>query len=88
LKVIALCAYPDLLESDAFPQDAKDRAQRLLNACGGHSVGSYTDSAGLDVVRRDIADFITRRDGGIQASPDDIFLTTGASSGIKVRTHV
>lgn len=83
-QVMALCAYPDLMKSDQFPQDAKDKAQRLLNACGGQSVGAYTDSAGLEIVKKDIADFIARRDGGISANPDDIFLTTGASSGIKI----
>jgi alanine transaminase len=38
----------------------------------------------LSVVRQDIADFITRRDGGVPCDSDDIFLTTGASSGIKL----
>ncbi len=81
---MALCTYPDLLKSDAFPQDAKERALRLLANCGGQSVGAYTDSAGLEVVRKDIADYIKNRDGGIASNPDDIFLTHGASGGIKV----
>ncbi|CAF0957261.1 unnamed protein product, partial [Brachionus calyciflorus] len=34
-QVMALCTYPELLNSDKFPQDTKDRAQALLNACGG-----------------------------------------------------
>ncbi len=38
----------------------------------------------MPVVRQDIADFITRRDGGVPCDSDDIFLTTGASSGIKL----
>lgn len=102
-QVMALCAYPELINSDIFPQDVKERAQRLLDGCGGKSVGmyhssllivhifnnylisgAYTDSAGLEVVRKDIADYIARRDDGVPASPDDIFLTTGASSGIKI----
>ena len=82
---MALCTYPELLKSDAFPQDAKDRALRLLGNCGGQSVGAYTDSAGLEVVRKDIADYISNRDGGIYSNPDDIFITNGASGGIKVR---
>jgi alanine transaminase len=82
---MALCTYPELLKSDAFPQDAKNRALRLLGNCGGQSVGAYTDSAGLEVVRKDIADYITNRDGGIYSNPDDIFLTNGASGGIKVK---
>jgi alanine transaminase len=39
--------------------------------------GSYTDSAGLDVIKNDIADFITKRDNGVKANPSDIFLTAG-----------
>ena len=46
--------------------------------------GSYTDSSGLEAVRKDIAEFIKRRDGGVEANPDNIFLTTGASAGIKI----
>jgi alanine transaminase len=83
-QVLALCAYPDLLESNEFPSDVKNRAQRILDACGGKSVGSYTDSAGLEIIRRDVAEFIQRRDGGVPSNYDDIFLTTGASAGIKV----
>ncbi len=82
---MALCSYPELLKSDSFPQDAKDRAQRLLGGCGGQSVGAYTDSAGLEVIRRDVAEYITNRDGGVYSNPDDIFLTNGASGGIKVK---
>lgn len=103
---MALCTFPELLNDEKFPEDAKHRARRILNACGGGSVGAYTDSAGtyiyifiynfltwktilkfkkkgLEVVKNDIADFISRRDDGIPANSDDIFLTTGASSGIK-----
>ena len=39
LKVLALCAYPDLLDSNDFPSDVKDRAQRILDSCGGNRVG-------------------------------------------------
>lgn len=83
-QVMAICAFPDLLNDDKFPEDAKERARRILKSCGGGSVGAYTDSAGLEVVKIDIADFISKRDGGVPANPDDIFLTTGASSGIKI----
>lgn len=37
------------------------------------------------MIRRDIAAYISKRDGGIPSNPDDIFLSTGASDGIKVR---
>lgn len=82
-QVMALCAYPELLKSDIFPLDAKDKARKFLKDCGGQSVGAYTDSAGLRIVRLAIADFITRRDDGVPCNVDDIYMTTGASGGIK-----
>lgn len=36
---MALCTYPNLLDSPSFPEDAKKRARRILQACGGHSLG-------------------------------------------------
>lgn len=36
---MALCTYPNLLDSPSFPEDAKKRARRILQACGGNSLG-------------------------------------------------
>lgn len=36
---MALCTYPNLLSSPSFPEDAKKRARRILQACGGNSLG-------------------------------------------------
>lgn len=38
-QVLALCVHPDLLSSPDFPADAKRRAERILQACRGHSLG-------------------------------------------------
>lgn len=46
-------------------------------------LGAYSDSAGVRVIREDVAKYITERDGH-PSNPDDIFLCTGASDGIKV----
>ena len=46
-------------------------------------VGSYTDIIGLRIVREDVANYISRRDG-YPADPDDIILTNGGSMGIQV----
>ncbi|XP_066451712.1 alanine aminotransferase 2-like [Eleutherodactylus coqui] len=81
-QVVALCTYPDLLDSPGFPPDAKDRARRILQSCGGQSLGSYIASQGVSCIREDVARYIERRDGGIPADPDNIYLTTGASDGI------
>ncbi|XP_067651693.1 alanine aminotransferase 2-like [Haliotis asinina] len=81
-QVSALCTYPELLNDPNMPSDAKQRASRILKACGGESIGAYSDSAGVRVIREDVANYIAARDGH-PCSPDDIFLSTGASDGIK-----
>ncbi|CAK6436562.1 unnamed protein product [Pipistrellus nathusii] len=81
-QVMALCTYPNLLDSPSFPEDAKTRARRILQACGGNSLGSYSASQGVNCIREDVAAYIARRDGGVPADPDNIYLTTGASDGI------
>ncbi|KAK3102619.1 hypothetical protein FSP39_012706 [Pinctada imbricata] len=82
-RVVALCSAPDLIDKVDYPEDVKQRARRILAGCRGSSVGSYSASPGIDVIRQDIAQYITDRDGGIPSSPDDIILCTGASDGIK-----
>ncbi|XP_026987991.1 alanine aminotransferase 1 isoform X5 [Sagmatias obliquidens] len=81
-QVLALCVHPDLLNSPHFPDDAKRRAERILQACGGHSLGAYSISSGTQLIREDVARYIERRDGGIPADPNNIFLSTGASDAI------
>ncbi|XP_067107475.1 alanine aminotransferase 2-like [Osmerus mordax] len=81
-QVLALCAYPDLLEDNKFPEDAKSRARRILHACGGGSLGAYSASQGIECIRQDVARYIEKRDGGIPCNPDNIYLSTGASDAI------
>jgi alanine transaminase len=81
-QVLSVCFNPALLESPDFPTDVKEHAQRILASCRGGSMGSYTDSTGLDVVRADVSQFIQRRDG-IPSDPENVILTAGASEGIK-----
>lgn len=81
-QVVALCTYPPLLESCDFPEDAKLRAKRFLEGCKGHSIGAYSDSPGVEVVRKDIAKYIAERDG-IPCDYKNVFVSTGASDGIK-----
>lgn len=47
-------------------------------------MGAYTDSRGLEVVRKCVADYIERRDG-IPSDPENIVVTAGASEGIRVK---
>ncbi|XP_008305774.1 alanine aminotransferase 2-like [Cynoglossus semilaevis] len=81
-QVLAICSYPELLEDNSFPDDVKQRAKRILNACGGHSIGAYSASLGIECIRQDVARYIESRDGGIPSDPDNIFLSAGASDAI------
>lgn len=80
---MALTMEPRLLNSPEYPDDIKKRACDLLAACSGGSMGSYTDSAGLEFVRRQVAAFLEKRDNGVPADYQNIYLTGGASPGIK-----
>lgn len=81
-QVLALCAYPDLLKDNSFPEDVKERARRVLGGCKGQSVGSYSESAGVEIIRKDVASYIEKRDG-YPADYLDIMLCAGASEGIR-----
>ncbi|XP_074841676.1 alanine aminotransferase 1 isoform X2 [Carettochelys insculpta] len=81
-QVSALCLCPELLDEPLFPEDAKQRARRLLAACGGQSVGAYSVSSGIELIRQDVVRYIERRDRGIPANPANIYLSTGASDAV------
>ncbi|KAI6171500.1 Alanine transaminase [Aphelenchoides bicaudatus] len=82
-QVIACVTYPKFLESSEFPSDVKEHAKQILDGCGGHSAGSYSQSTGVDIIRKHVADFITERDGGIPSNPEDVILSGGASEAIR-----
>ena len=46
--------------------------------------GSYTQSTGIELIRQDIAKYIERRDGS-PSNASDIYVTAGASVGVKVQ---
>ena len=84
MQVVTLCLMPTLMDDPSFPEDAKARARLLLKDCKGGSLGAYSDSAGIEIIRHHVADYITKRDGGIHSSWENIVLCAGASEGIKV----
>jgi len=83
-QVLALCTCPSLLENkavtDALPADVVARAKRILGGC--HGLGAYSESKGIEVVRESVQAYIEARDG-YPTNIDDIFLTNGASEGVK-----
>lgn len=60
----------------------------VLSSCSLIFAGSYSASQGINCIREDVAAYIERRDGGVPADPDNIYLTTGASDGIAVSIKI
>jgi len=81
-QVLAGCFYPELLKQGILPTDVVAKAEAILNATPSYSLGAYTHSQGLRICREKVANFINKRDG-VDTDPDNIFLTDGASPGIK-----
>ncbi|XP_053982884.1 alanine aminotransferase 1 [Hylaeus volcanicus] len=82
-QVLTLSVSPKLLDDPSYPEDAKQRARNVLCGCKGGSVGSYSESAGIEIIRRHVAEYIQDRDGGIPCNYENIILSNGASDGIK-----
>ncbi len=82
-QILALAEYPELLNSakHLFPSDALETAQMILQNTQ-HGLGAYTESKGLRFIREAVAAFIKKRDG-IEANPETIYLTDGASKGVQ-----
>ena len=87
-QVLALCQYPDLIErgADLFPADVRDTARRILEGTR-YGLGAYSDSKGVRFVREAVAAFIRERDG-IEADPEAIYLTDGASKGVQTALRI
>ncbi|KAM4605256.1 alanine aminotransferase 2 [Polymixia lowei] len=81
-QVLASCFYPQLTNSEKLPVDVRQRAQRLLGACDGGSVGSYTPTGGIAQIQQSISKFISQRDGGVPSFPENIFITSGAQRSL------
>ncbi|KAL7133143.1 hypothetical protein ABFS83_12G120900 [Erythranthe nasuta] len=83
-QVVALCQAPFMLDDPnvglLFPADAIAKAKHYLSLTSG-GLGAYSDSRGLPGVRKEVAEFIERRDG-YPSDPELIFLTDGASKGV------
>ncbi|KAL6423994.1 hypothetical protein ACFW04_009723 [Cataglyphis niger] len=82
-QVLTLTVSPKLLNDPSYPEDAKERARTILKGCKGGSVGSYSESVGIEVIRKHVAHYIQQRDGGIPCDYRNIILSNGASDGIK-----
>mmetsp|Transcript_31928 Transcript_31928/g.48979 ORF Transcript_31928/g.48979 Transcript_31928/m.48979 type:complete len:661 (-) Transcript_31928:211-2193(-) len=88
-EVLALCDLPaeygvnnpDICKN--FSSDVIERAKEMRQAIGPAGTGAYTNSQGILEFRKDVAKYISTRDGH-EAFPANIFLTNGASSAIEM----
>jgi aspartate/methionine/tyrosine aminotransferase len=84
--VLALVLAPHLMQrKDTFAPDVIERAKHYLSAIP--NPGAYSESQGISTVRREVADFLERRDG-YAANPNTIFLTNGASEAVRFVMNV
>ncbi|XP_043280790.1 alanine aminotransferase 1 [Venturia canescens] len=81
-QILALTVSPELMDDPRYPDDVKKLAQMVLGGCKGCSVGSYSESTGIEVIRKHVANYIYKRDG-IPSDHNNIILSNGASDGIK-----
>lgn len=81
-QVLTLTVSPGLLNDPSYPEDAKERARAILQQCKGGSVGAYSESAGIEIIRKHVAQYIEERDG-FPSDYRNIILSNGASDGIK-----
>mmetsp|Transcript_39058 Transcript_39058/g.89983 ORF Transcript_39058/g.89983 Transcript_39058/m.89983 type:complete len:534 (-) Transcript_39058:223-1824(-) len=88
-QVLSLIMAPELLSDANLPMTSKlfnadtiERAKRY--AASVPSMGAYTHSQGIHLVREEIKEFIEARDGVGVVDPEQIFLTNGASEGVRI----
>jgi aspartate/methionine/tyrosine aminotransferase len=85
-QVLALAHYPSMLthkdSGKIFAPDAIERAASYLKSISG-GTGAYTTSQGIRAIRQEVASFLEARDG-VPANAEDVFLTDGASAGVKM----
>ncbi len=82
-QVIAVCLNSKLLESKEIMMEAKQKANQYLKV-KGFNIGAYSDSKGLLLARRNIANWYLERDG-YKINEDEIYLTNG---GMNSYDHV
>lgn len=78
-QVLSVCLYPGLLESSTYSDDVKRRAKEYLD--NYISVGCYSETKGNPMVPKNIAKYISKRDG-VFSNPENIFLYNGVSEAL------
>ncbi|KJH42039.1 alanine aminotransferase 1 family protein [Dictyocaulus viviparus] len=81
-QVLNCVCNPSLMEDGRFPSDVIEHSKTILRGCGGHSAGAYSQSTGIDIIRKHVSEYITKRDG-FPCDPENVILSGGASESIR-----
>ncbi|XP_027036528.1 alanine aminotransferase 2-like [Pocillopora damicornis] len=82
-QCLACLLCPQFLNDPQFPKDVKEKARRILKATPGFAISRYTSPLGSQIIREDVARYISRRDG-YPADVDDVILINGGAIGIQI----
>eukprot|EP00922_Rhytidocystis_sp_ex-Travisia-forbesii_P012762 GHVS01019198.1.p1 GENE.GHVS01019198.1~~GHVS01019198.1.p1 ORF type:complete len:714 (-),score=124.66 GHVS01019198.1:617-2473(-) len=80
-QMLSCMLSPELLSTTLFPSDVMTRARSFLSS--SISVGAYSHSKGIAAYREYVAEWLVRRDQ-IPVDPESVFLTDGASPGVRL----
>ena len=76
--------HKPLVDMGVLSEDAINRIHNISRVCNSPT-GAYTsNSKGYAGVRRTVANFINRRDDVQDSHEDNIYLTNGASEGVRL----
>ncbi|XP_064496867.1 alanine aminotransferase 2-like [Pseudopipra pipra] len=78
-QVLATCVYPELLDTDTFPEAVRGRARRILREMDSGNIGGYNHEHRSRCVPERVSRFLERRDG-IPSDPKNIILCSGTTS--------
>ncbi|XP_053914925.1 alanine aminotransferase 1-like [Cuculus canorus] len=81
-QVGAMCAYPELLDAEHMPADAKERVGRILQRLQGGSVGAYNLEYVTGTVAKKVAQYLERRDGGIASDARCVVPSSGTAAAV------
>ncbi|XP_074750955.1 alanine aminotransferase 1-like isoform X2 [Strix uralensis] len=81
-QVAAICAYPQLLDDECVPADAKRRAGQILQHLQGGSPGAYNLEYVTSTVATKVARYLEQRDGGIPSDPRCIVPCSGTAAAV------
>jgi alanine transaminase len=79
-EILACAVDPSLIERGVYHPDVSRRAKQYIDEMG--SVGAYTASLGVSLIRKNVAKFIASTYGVPAPEIKNIFLTEGASQGV------